>query len=527
MKRTLPDILDTFLENDDGRICLKCCQVEWNRRDLYENIIKWAQLLKEIGVKPGDRVGIYLKKSLDEVGVTFAIACIGAVFVNIHQSNKVQQLQHILQDCDIHVLTSSSELIRALGNSLRELPVKKIIVTGTVDELLFPGNIYSFSESPAPSETILQRPRIIDDDFATIIYTSGSTGKAKGIIQTHANLVEGAEIISVYVKNTPRDRVLCLLPLSFDYGLNQLLSGIYAGFPLVLANYLFPLDILNLLQKENITGLAGVPTIWLDFLGVLEKHPDVELPMLRYITNSGGKLHKPTVERLSSRLTSTDIYLMYGLTEAFRSTYLPPEQLTNQVESIGKAIPNVEILVINKDGKECKPKEIGELVHRGALISKGYWGNAKKTQEVFQPNPLLPDDMGFSETVVFSGDLVWRDEEDYLYFVGRKDNMIKSSGHRISPNVVEETLLKIKGVQNAVVLGVEDERLGQKIIAFLQVSKDNALSESDYIIFTKTLLPPHMIPSKILLLEKFPINNNGKVDLNELEKRLVYVCPNV
>jgi acyl-CoA ligase (AMP-forming) (exosortase A-associated) len=521
MKRTLPDIFDAFLENDDGRNCLKCDQDEWNRKDLYANVIRWAQLLKEIGVEPDDRVGIYLKKSLDEVGVIFAVSCIGAIFVNIHPSNRLQQLQHILQDCDIRVLVSSPELVRALGNSLRELPVSHIIVTGTVDELSFPGNLYSFAESAASSGVMPQSPRIIGDDFAAVMYTSGSTGKAKGIIQTHANLVEGAKIVSGYLDNSPKDRVLCLLPLSFDYGLNQLLSGILTGFPLVLANYLLPLDILNLLQNEDITGLAGVPTIWLDFLGVLDKYPDVELPKLRYITNSGGKLHKPTVDRLSSRLTSTDIYLMYGLTEAFRSTYLPPDQINNRVESIGKAIPNVEILVINQDGKECRKNEIGELVHRGALVSKGYWGNERKTRDVFRPNPLLSDDMGFLETVVYSGDLVWRDEEGYLYFAGRKDRMIKSAGQRISPDEIVEALLRINGVQNAAVIGVEDERLGQKIISFVQARDGIVLSESDCIAVTKTLLPPHMVPSKIVFMERLPVNKNGKVDLKKLEKSLV------
>ena len=521
MKRTLPDIFDAFLENDDGRICLKCDQDEWNRRDLYANVMRWAQLLKEIGVEPNDRVGIYLKKSLDDVGVIFAVSCIGAVFVNIHPANKLQQLQHIIQDCDIRVLVSSPELARALGNSLRELPVSQIILTGPVDGLSFPGYLHSFAESAAFTGAMPQRPRIIGDDFAAVMYTSGSTGKAKGIIQTHANLVEGAKIVSGYLENTPKDRVLCLLPLSFDYGLNQLLSGILTGFPLVLANYLFPLDILNLLQKEDITGLAGVPTIWLDFLGVLDKYPDVELPKLRYITNSGGKLHKLTVDRLSSRLSTTDIYLMYGLTEAFRSTYLTPDQINNRVESIGKAIPNVEILVINQDGKECRQNEIGELVHRGALISKGYWGNEKKSRDVFRPNPLLPDDMAFLETVVYSGDLVWRDEDGYLYFVGRKDKMIKSAGHRISPDEIVEALLKIKGSQNAAVIGVEDERMGQKIIAFVEVYDGIVLSESDCIAFTKALLPPHMVPAKFVFMERLPVNKNGKVDLNELEKILV------
>jgi acyl-coenzyme A synthetase/AMP-(fatty) acid ligase len=212
---------------------------------------------------------------------------------------------------------------------------------------------------------------------------------------------------------------------------------------------------------------------------------------------------------------------MYGLTEAFRSTYLPPEQIKHRPESIGKAIPNVEIMVINEDGKECRANEVGELVHRGALISRGYWGNPEKTREVFRPNPFLPADMDFAERVVYSGDLVWRDEEGYLYFVGRKDQMIKSSGHRISPDEVVETLLKINGVENAAVIGIEDERLGQTITAFIQISNEREITESDCITHSKRLLPAHMVPAKFVLMENLPVSSNGKVDLKELEKALV------
>ena len=520
MKRTLPELLDSFLEDDDGRAFLKSGSAKWSRPDLYEKCMQWAGLLCDIGVKPGDRVGIYLKKSLEEVGFIFAVACAGAVFVNIHPSNKAQQLNHIIKDCDIQVLVSSPELIRALGSALGGLSVKHIIMTGDPKGLAFSGKIHKISDNITTAMSDSQRPRIIDADFATILYTSGSTGKPKGIVQTHGNLIEGAEIISTYVRNTSNDRVLSLLPFSFDYGLNQLLSGIFVGFQLVLAAYLFPLDILKLLQKEKITGLAGVPTIWIDLLGVLEKYPDADLPNLRYITNSGGKLFKPTVEKLSSRLTSTDIYLMYGLTEAFRSTYLPPEQVKIRPESIGKAVPNVEIIVVNDAGEICKPNEVGELVHRGALISKGYWGDPEKTNKILRPNPLLKDNLHFLETVIYSGDLVWQDDEGFLYFVGRRDNMIKSSGHRISPDEVVETLLEAKDVVNAAVIGVEDEHLGQKIVAFIQISKQVKTNEKDIIYFAKKYLPPQMVPSRVILMERFPINKNGKVDMNKLKEDL-------
>jgi acyl-coenzyme A synthetase/AMP-(fatty) acid ligase len=212
---------------------------------------------------------------------------------------------------------------------------------------------------------------------------------------------------------------------------------------------------------------------------------------------------------------------MYGLTEAFRSTYLPPDQVDKRPDSIGKAIPNVSIHVINDEGKECAPGEAGELIHRGALIAKGYWGDPEKTAQVYRPNPLLPPHLRFTEKVVYSGDLARKDEEGYLYFIGRRDNMLKSSGHRISPDEITETLLRMKGVQNAAVIGIDDEHLGYKIAAFLQVEEAAPITEQDCIQFAKKFLPPHMIPSIVMCMHKFPQNANGKVDLLELKKQVM------
>ncbi len=517
MNRNLPNLLNSFVDTAESTLFFKSKDSVWDAGQLFEHVTKWASFLSESGVKRGDRVGIYLKKSLEEIAATFAISMVGGVFVNIHPGNKFQQLQHIINDCDIEVLISSKERLRSLGQALQTLQVWQIISVDDASDVIKFREIGSFKTADSlPAFTRDKTPRLLDDDIATILYTSGSTGKPKGIIQTHGNLVEGAEIVSSYVQNVREDRLLSVLPFSFDYGLNQLLSAIYKNFSLVLQDYLFPLDLVKALQREQITGLAGVPTIWLDLLKVLEKHPETQLPHLRYITNSGGKMYAATVNKLRERLPQTDIYLMYGLTEAFRSTFLPPAEVDQRPESIGKAIPNVEIFVIDDEGRECAPGEVGEIVHRGALIAKGYWGNPQKTNEVYRPNPLLPEWLGTSEKVVYSGDLGWKDDEGFLYIVGRKDNMIKSSGHRISPDEITEVLLKMDGVSNAAVIGVEDEQLGHKVAAFLQIDANREISIKECQTFVKKFLPAHMIPSIVMCLKKFPQNGNGKVNLTAL-----------
>ena len=521
MNRTMPDLLEAFLDKGEGNVFLQYGETKWTPPVLSSRVLAWGQLLHELGVRPGHRVGIYLQKSLEEIGLIFSVSHLGAVFVNIHPSNKFHQVAHIINDCGIEVLLTSAELMRAFGPLLSELKLKHIVVKGDPEGLRPSGALHTFADAADySSPPSFSRPRLIDDDIATIIYSSGSTGKPKGIIQTHGNLIEGAEITSCYLKVSSRDRLLSVLPFSFDYGLNQLLSAVYTGCPLILANYLFPLDILKILEGDRITGLAGVPTIWLDLLNVLEKYQEIDLPCLRYITNSGGKLYPSTVQRLRKRLPSTDIYLMYGMTEAFRSTYLPPDEADKRPGSIGKAIPNVSVHVINEEGKECKAGEVGELIHRGALISKGYWGDREKTEQVFRPNPLLPEHLRFTETVVYSGDLVWRDEEGFFYIEGRKDSMIKSAGHRVSPDEISEILVRMEGVQNAAVIGVDSEYLGQRIVAFVQVPDSSNITEKDCRAFAQKFLPPHMIPSEIRLVRQLPVNSNGKVNVRELNKQV-------
>ena len=271
------------------------------------------------------------------------------------------------------------------------------------------------------------------------------------------------------------------------------------------------------LLAERITGLAGVPTVWsLLANGGILKH---KFPDLRYITNTGGAMPQAVLKVLREALPATKIFLMYGLTEAFRSTYLPPEELDRRPTSMGKAIPDTEILVLNERGERCQPGEVGELVHRGPTVSMGYWGNPEATDRVLKPNPLLPPELGDCEKVCYSGDLVKMDEDGFLYYVGRRDTMIKSSGYRISPTEVEEVLFQTGKIRQAAVIGIPDEVLGQTIKAFM-VAKDGLQLDCDAILeFCAEKMPRHMVPKQFEVMKELPKTSSGKVDYPALRRR--------
>jgi acyl-CoA synthetase (AMP-forming)/AMP-acid ligase II len=283
--------------------------------------------------------------------------------------------------------------------------------------------------------------------------------------------------------------------------------------------FLFAREIVAMLQKERITGLAGVPSLW-NLLGQDSSQLHARPPEhLRYVTNTGGALPLNVLERLRELLPRTQVFLMYGLTEAFRSTYLPPEEVDRRPTSIGKAIPDTEILVIDGDGKLCGPGEIGELVHRGPTVSMGYWGHPELTDRVLRPHPLPLPGVGDAEKVCYSGDLVRMDDDGFLYFVGRRDNLIKSSGFRISPNEVEEALCKAGQLREAAVIGLPDPALGQSIKAFV-VPHEGAAIDADVLLeATAGLLPRHMVPKAVEVLAALPKTTSGKIDYPELRRR--------
>jgi acyl-CoA ligase (AMP-forming) (exosortase A-associated) len=359
--------------------------------------------------------------------------------------------------------------------------------------------------------------RRIDTDMAAILYTSGSTGNPKGVVLSHRNMVAGARSVASYLGNTPDDRILAVLPLSFDAGLSQLTTAFSVGASVVLMDYLLPRDVIRAAARYGVTGLAAVPPLWNQLVGL--EWPSEVASSMRYITNTGGAMPKPTTRALREALPNTKVFLMYGLTEAFRSTYLPPDEVDRRPDSIGKAIPNAEIMVINEAGEECAAREPGELVHRGALVAMGYWNDPAKTAERFKPCPGQPAELPITELAVWSGDQVMRDEEGFLYFINRKDEMIKTSGYRVSPTEVEEIVYGCSGVAGAVALGLPHPTLGQAILLLATSSHDEDTERplrDQLLAYCRRELPNYMVPLEVVIRDSLPHNQNGKIDRRAL-----------
>jgi acyl-CoA ligase (AMP-forming) (exosortase A-associated) len=353
---------------------------------------------------------------------------------------------------------------------------------------------------------------VIAADMAAIFYTSGSTGKPKGVVLSHQNMVIGGRSVAQYLGNRPSDRILAVLPFSFDYGFSQLSTAFHRGASVFLMDYLFPRDVIRAADRYEITGLAGVPPLWIQLAKLA--WPDKVARQMRYITNTGGAMPRTTLDQLRAQLPDTEVFLMYGLTEAFRSTYLDPKELDRRPDSIGKAIPNAEVLVVRDDGSPCKPGEPGELVHRGPLVSLGYWNDPEKTAERFRQVPNQDPGIVIPETAVWSGDTVVRDEDGFLFFVGRRDEMIKTSGYRVSPTEIEEAVYATGMVTEVAALGVPHPVLGQGIVIVTVVSPDHGPDGSPDKLLEecRQRLPNFMVPGHVEWRQSLPRNANGKID---------------
>lgn len=488
--------------------------------EVWTKITALAHGLRRTGIKRDDRVGIYLEASIPQVLSIFGISRAGAAFVPINAQLFPEQVAHIAKDCGMRAIITSKSRLAGLLEILPQIPTLEFIVaTDDGDAVKLPVPVHSFEDFCASEPFQGWREESISKDLAAILYTSGSTGKPKGVMLSHANVIAGASIVSTYLGITESERILAVLPFSFDAGLNQLTTAIQRGGTIVLINFVFARDIVQMLLKEKITGLAGVPTLWSLITqpnSTLIKQP---LPDLRYITNTGGAMPQNVLKLLRAALPTTKIFLMYGLTEAFRSTYLPPEELDKRPTSMGKAIPDTEILVVTEDGKLCKPGEIGELVHRGPTVSLGYWGRPEDTNRVLRSNPLLSPELGDCEKVCYSGDLVKMDEDGFLYFVGRRDTMIKSSGYRISPTEVEEAIFSSGKVRHTAVIGIPDDVLGQTIKAFVVARDGEAVNTEEVLNHCASRLPRYMVPKSMEVLSEMPRTSSGKVDYPALRKR--------
>jgi acyl-CoA synthetase (AMP-forming)/AMP-acid ligase II len=369
-------------------------------------------------------------------------------------------------------------------------------------------------EEMAEFAPVAVRENAIGEDLAAILYTSGSTGRPKGVMVSHRNLLAGARIVRTYLGITPEERILSILPFSFDYGLNQLLTAVEQGATTVILTFRFGDEIVRALRDHKITALAGVPTIWAILTKAAPLLHKAALPDLRYITNSGGAVPSQTVADLRRMLPQTNVFLMYGLTEAFRSTYLPPEELDRRPTSIGKAIPECEIFIVTEDGRRVRPGEPGILVHRGPTVSLGYWNRPEETARVLRQNPFRPRDEG-GDIVCYSGDLAVEDEDGFFSFIGRNDAMIKSSGYRISPSEVEEAIMSTGRFRQVAVIGLPDDFAGQKLHA-VAVALEPDVNAASVLQAVAGMLAAYMVPRGLELVEALPVTPNGKVDYRQL-----------
>ncbi len=480
---------------------------------LHADVEGFACGMMSLGVARGERVAIYLDKRLETVIASFGAAASGAVFVPVNPLLKPEQVGYILRDCNVRVLVTSPERLALLTDTLTDCQdLRQIVVTGS----LAPASalpVLTWDDclgSPARAGH-----RVIDTDMAAILYTSGSTGRPKGVMLSHRNMVAGAKSVSSYLENHAGDTLLAALPLSFDAGFSQLTTAFHAGARCVLLNYLMPRDVLNAVVKEQVTGLTAVPPLWIQ-LAQLD-WPATVTSHLRYIANTGGRMPLDTLSRLRQHLPQTQPFLMYGLTEAFRATYLPPDEVDRRPDSIGKAIPNAEVLVLRDDGTECAPHEPGELVQRGALVGLGYWNDPEKTAERYKPLPAglgaRPQGLVLPEMAVYSGDTVRRDEEGFLYFVGRRDEMMKTSGYRVSPTEVEEVIYATRLVGEVAAFGAPHPRLGDAIVLVVTPEPGGAVDLDALKIECKARFPAYMVPAHIEVRPgPLPRNPNGKID---------------
>jgi acyl-CoA ligase (AMP-forming) (exosortase A-associated) len=449
-------------------------------------------------VTPGDRVAVWLPKSIECVVLLFAIARAGAVMVPVNPVLKGQQVAHILADSGAALLLTHKA--RAAGLDTPPCPVL-LLETDWAGLIATP----PLSVSAPGGESL-----------AALLYTSGSTGRPKGVMVTHANLITGARSVASYLGTGPGDRVLSVLPLSFDFGFSQLTTAFLAGACVVLLDYLTPRDVVQACARHGVTQLAAVPPLWVQLAA--QDWPDAATQSLRTLSNSGGRLPVPTVQALRAWFPQARLHLMYGLTEAFRSTTLPPELVDSMPGSIGRAIPDAEILVVRPDGSLATDGEPGELVHCGPLVTQGYWRDADRTAERFRPAPPCSRLGG---TAVWSGDTVVRDAQGLLTFVGRADETIKTMGTRVSPTEIEELAHQSGAVSQVVALGMADEVAGQRIrlVAAPAAGLAPAEAEARLMAHFRREAAPFMHPAAVVWLDALAVSANGKLDRAGLRDR--------
>ena len=468
--------------------------------EIDRNASALAATLQSRGVRRGDRVAIYLENSEHAVVAIWAALKAGAVFMPVNALTKRDKLEYLLRDSQAGALVTDASLRREWESAVAANPCVHTVVSAGAT-----------AGSPVPYEAAigsalpLADPQLIDQDLAALIYTSGSTGVAKGVMLTHVNMVSAARSISTYLGLVESDVILCVSPLAFDYGLYQILMGCMVGATVVLErSFAFPVKILEAMARERVTVLPGVPTVF-SMLMNIKSIGQYDLGSLRMLTNTAAALSERHIHDLRGLFPGARLFSMYGLTECKRVTYLPPEQLDTRPTSVGRGMPNQEVWLVDEAGRRLPNGSTGELVIRGSHVMRGYWNKPAETAERLRPGPCP------GEMVLYSGDIFRTDAEGYLYFLARKDDMIKSRGEKVSPREVENVLYGLPGVAEAAVVGVPDPVLGEAVKAFVALQPGYRYTQEDVIRHSLSKLESFMAPKYVEFRNALPKTDSGKI----------------
>jgi acyl-CoA ligase (AMP-forming) (exosortase A-associated) len=510
----LESLLERSAATSPHKTALVCADRRLTYGQLEQDCNRLAHALQAQGVRRGDRVAVYLDNGAEAVIAVQAILKAGGVFLMINPTSKPEKVAYTLNDSRARALIAPGQKLATLASRWKQLPhLRHVIAVGDLPASATPAapQLSDWNTLLARHQKAIAPPpkACIDIDLAALIYTSGSTGNPKGVMMTHLNMVSASRSITTYLENVADDVIINVLPLSFDYGLYQMIMAFHVGATLVLEkSFAYPAALLQRIAAERVTGLPIVPTI----LAILLRMDlsTYDLGSLRYISNTGAALPTEHIARFRKLFPQVRVYSMYGLTECKRVAYLPPDQVDVRPGSVGKAIPNTEVYIIDDQGQRVGPDTVGQLVVRGANVMQGYWERPEETAQMLKPGKL-PHEM-----VLHTGDLFRMDAEGYLYFVGRRDDMIKSRGEKVSPKEVENVLYGLEHVAEAAVIGVDDAVLGQAVKAVLVAAEGAQLSDKQVKAYCKQHLEDFMVPQIVEFVDALPKNPSGKIDKRQL-----------
>lgn len=504
----LHDYLAHSTQRLPDKVALVCGRQRLTYAELDARSTVLAHALGAGGTQRGDRVLVFGDNTVETVTAFWAALKANAVVSIVNPLTKTDKLQYLIDDCRPSALITDAHLEHVWAEPARSPHIRTLIVSGSLaeDRPERPATLVRWDDVFADPSGVAPPPRLaIDIDLAAIVYTSGSTGDPKGVMLTHRNMLTAATSISTYLRIPEDDVILNVLPLAFDYGLYQMIMAFRQGARLVLErSFAFPAQILKLIESEGVTNFPGVPTIFA-ILSEMKTIGECDFSRIRCVTNTAAALPLKHIRVLQGLFPKARIYSMYGLTECKRCTYLPPEDLDRKPGSVGIAIPDTELWIVDEDGNRVGPETVGQLVIRGATVMQGYWEKPEATAEKLKPGPLP------GERVLYTGDYCRLDAEGYLYFVGRMDDVIKCRGEKVAPKEVESVLFNIAGVKEAAVIGVADDILGQAVKAFVVLERGVTLTAKDIQRLCLEKLENFMVPKHVVFIDELPKTDTGKI----------------